>query len=636
MEKIRRYEKQIITVLASIFIYMAVVVDLNSDLSIAAVCKSSSSLCNHVLNTLFKMKVMLGNGDTNQSILFVLIMYFYYKSSHWNIITKKKLYAVVPAAIFSLNMLFAYSYQQINSWDLVFGSPFQFMMASFTGIGYFLLFKRGVEGLFLFIDKKTFAKESLLIGRWNKSIYGKFSKLKIILIILVSWLPYVIVRFPGYLSIDAMYQMKYYFFDSAISAHHPPLHTIILGTFVRFGRFLGSDNLGQYLYILLQVIIMAFVFALVMEYLNRKEINSKVKTMILLFYCFCPVFPLYATTVMKDVFYCCFFTMFFTVILYFIESDNKYIDKTKIWFVLIISMLFTSLSRKEGVFVVYLTMIVILLWMIRRYRKHHNIEKKIILKLLVSVIGTFCIIMLLNKVIFPSMGVTEGGKQEALSIPFQQTARYVSEYKEEITSEEADTIAAVLDYENLSNLYDPTISDPVKSTFNSNATNEDLIAYFKVWLQQFFKHPLVYVEATLNNNYALFYTDSRVFGYFGRDETDVEAVGISIHKIPALKNIADVITDIICFGESIPIYNLIENMATYICIFILVLANILRKKQYSYLIATIPLFLVLLVCIAGPVIVGHDRYRLPFIGVAPLLICITMMDYQKSIVKIKE
>lgn len=63
-------------------------------------------------------------------------------------------------------------------------------------------------------------------------------------------------------------------------------------------------------------------------------------------------------------------------------------------------------------------------------------------------------------------------------------------------------IDGVLRYELLAEEYYELTADPVKSTYHAEGTGE-LIAYFKVWLQQFFKHPLCYVEATWNQNYYL-------------------------------------------------------------------------------------------------------------------------------------
>ena len=71
------------------------------------------------------------------------------------------------------------------------------------------------------------------------------------------------------------------------------------------------------------------------------------------------------------------------------------------------------------------------------------------------------------------------GKQEALSVCFQQTARYVKYHGDEVTQEEEEAIKKVLNYKDIGNLYDPNLSDPVKKTFKTESTSEDLKNYFK-------------------------------------------------------------------------------------------------------------------------------------------------------------
>lgn len=84
---------------------------------------------------------------------------------------------------------------------------------------------------------------------------------------------------------------------------------------------------------------------------------------------------------------------------------------------------------------------------------------------------------------FKAARVSTVGKQEALSVCFQQTARYVKYHGDEVTGEEEAAIKKVLAYKKLAKKYQPALSDPVKGTYKSEATSTDLKNYFKVWLQ---------------------------------------------------------------------------------------------------------------------------------------------------------
>ena len=69
-----------------------------------------------------------------------------------------------------------------------------------------------------------------------------------------------------------------------------------------------------------------------------------------------------------------------------------------------------------------------------------------------------------NSILLPVWGITPGSKGEMLSIPFQQTARYVKEYPEDIMEQERLAIDNLLQYDKLAEAYNPSLSDPVKGT----------------------------------------------------------------------------------------------------------------------------------------------------------------------------
>ena len=70
-----------------------------------------------------------------------------------------------------------------------------------------------------------------------------------------------------------------------------------------------------------------------------------------------------------------------------------------------------------------------------------------------------------------------------------------------MTTKETDAIKDVLDYEHLAELYNPELSDDVKWTYNNEADKNAKKSYIETWFDQFLKHPLTYIEATLNNTY---------------------------------------------------------------------------------------------------------------------------------------
>ena len=90
-----------------------------------------------------------------------------------------------------------------------------------------------------------------------------------------------------------------------------------------------------------------------------------------------------------------------------------------------------------------------------------------------------------------------------LSIPFQQTARYVHDLEYDVTPEEQAAINAILPYEELGELYNPELSDPVKDRMKS-VTGDEFKRYLNAWLVMGLRHPGVFIQATLKNTYTYF------------------------------------------------------------------------------------------------------------------------------------
>ncbi len=89
-------------------------------------------------------------------------------------------------------------------------------------------------------------------------------------------------------------------------------------------------------------------------------------------------------------------------------------------------------------------------------------------------------------------------------------------------------------------IINPKISDPVKATYKKKATTKDLTAYFKVWVQQGLKHPVTYIEATMNQNYYLVYPlveNSTVYDTTAPDKVSAKKLAekLEVHEVPVIQ-----------------------------------------------------------------------------------------------------
>lgn len=544
--------------------------------------------------------------------LIIFILFYRLYLSKKNLKTK-----VIPvlSVIFSLFMLFGYSYMRYETSFLVFGNLLNFLLATLQFCGYYFIFTYLLNCLFIFIDKHEFKELKSKFVTYFKGHPFKVS----ILIILICWLPYIIAFYPIILSPDPTFQIKQFFGirtkyadyvpliseKMQITNHHPVIHTLMLGISLFLGHKLGNDNLGLFLYSIIQISFLAGVLAYSLKYMIKDmHINSKWGLLVLALYALVPVFPFYAMSGVKDV-------IFSGLILLYLIMLHKTLKLNKITLrngiSMLILMLLITLFRNNGIYVIILSFPFLIL-----------ARKKLWQPLLIILLITVGLFTTYTKVLLPYFKITSGSIREVLSIPFQQTARLVKYHEEDISLEDKKVIDKVLDYSDLAKRYKPGLSDKVKNKFNPYATKKDLLAYFSVWFRGFFKHPNTYIDATINNVYGFFYPEKTSWYIYHEYENRINEDGFNYHY-NNLDGLRTILTD---YGESfpyIPILGLIVNIAINTWLVFILIGYIIYKKEYSKIVLYLPALVSILVCVAGPANT-YFRYALPYIMSMPLMI----------------
>ena len=528
-------------------------------------------------------------------------------------LTKLKIFFIILLDIFLLisNVFINtgnLSYLYKNMWLILYN------LIRFIAI--YIVLKRSLIYFENFIKNHEFKlKENKIIN-----LFLKHPFLFSFIAILICWSIYVIAFYPIILSPDPSFQIKQFFnvrtkyADYAVlldnnvflTNHHPVFHTMILGYSLKLGRFLLNDNFGLFIYSLTQLLFLAFTLSLTIKYLNENNVNKKIVFIVLLLYCFIPMFPLYAMSGVKDTYYTCF------IILYVMKLDKiirfkqeKLSYKEMIQLLLI--MFAVCLFRNNGIYVLILSFPLILIY-----------SKKYFQTLLVIFIGVLAFYGTYTKVLLPSLKITDGSIRETLSIPFQQTARYVKYYNKDLSKNDIKVIDKVLGYETLAKRYNPTISDPVKNEFNKYTTKKELLAYLKVWFKCFFKHPLVYIEATLNNIYGYFSPQSTNWYIYYKYDTRITEDKLVNYHYNNLSSLRLILSSFAQGFPYIPLIGLISNIGFNAWLLLGLTTYSIFKKKKEYLIVLSPLLISLLICVASPVNT-YFRYAMPFIFIMPFI-----------------
>lgn len=446
------------------------------------------------------------------------------------------------------------------------------------------------------------------------------------ILMLIVWLPHTIISHPASIECDAWDSLYQFFGKSEFTAHHPPMFTVLLGLFASFGLSIGNINTALFMWTLLQTTICAAIMAYVLVCIDQTLHAPRWLTIsVFSIAAISPFYTCYITTIVKDSLFSFAVLLYLTELVYMHLDMNQYWNNIRHICLFCLSNLIMLLFRHNGKYIIYIMIAYLLMTFIRN--KAGSSKKYLIQSAVFLILPVFISSGLLYVVQkHYHVNVQEGeSMREALSIPFQQSARYAKYYDPETPEEEKAAIDRVIDYYALASVYEPEISDPVKSRFHYYASTKDWINYFSVWFQQFLRHPQTYMGATLNQNYYLifpkkvnsrFYYSTYVDYFYDHDFMD--EVGAA--KEMTFPKANDARIELYKLLHSLPITGAFSNIAVYNIIFIYLIIFCIIDKKKSFLWMILPIGLSDLVVLAGPAIYDNIRYALPIVYTIPLAV----------------
>ncbi len=539
-----------------------------------------------------------------------------------------ELIASILLGFFEVLALSLYYKDSLGFWVKSFGTVMLFLALWLVCAALIYLFFRLIQFLTQpkIVMKTTQNPKSSLIER--------HPFLLSVIVLCILYLPWIIIFYPGSAIYDMMYQTVQADGFMAINAHHPIFATYVIGLCSRLGLLLtGGLNLGIFLYILLQSAVCILSFSCMISFLAKRGMK---KGWLIFTLCYFGIVPLWGGAMQcgtKD-------TLFTGLFVFFLVLSAKLLlDKGSSftawnWISYGLLILLLCLYRNAILYILLPTVVVFffLLWKGKQVKRW----------LVISAAAAFVLTLVFNSVTKQVYHTgTETG--EMLSLPFQQTARYVRDHAEDMSEEEqqlVETCFGLDDYKELGKLYYPMSSDPVKARYHwwaSDQEKELLKDYFSGWLSMLKKHPGTYFEAAIAQTYG-YYSITPVIKnqkggagttvQFGPDELAVknivDASGGTLSKdlIPkspaSLAPAQEVLKNWYFFWQKIPVLDLFSKCGFYFLILLAV--TLYYAKRKNRLIAlVVPAFLLILMAIASPVN-EHIRYILPAVAALPLMI----------------
>ncbi|MCR4617802.1 MAG: DUF6020 family protein [Lachnospiraceae bacterium] len=426
---------------------------------------------------------------------------------------------------------------------------------------------------------------------------------------ILCYLPWLLGTYPGSGNPDTETQFKYYLGELPWSMWHPPLSSLLMGWLYSFGKTVVSANFGFFLYQLFQTVLAGAVYSYAMYKLLKLGIPKLGAFLGILFYALPPILGGYAAWVEKDFLFAVMLllqTVLMSEVLY-----KKEASITNCLVLFVVSGLCAFL-RNNGIYAIIPALIVLGFYL----------KKKMRLRILVTTIAVFAVYMCTTKIILPTAGVTATSISEVIGVTFQQTARFVNTYPEEVTPEEVAVIEENFQsYDKMQN-YDPTFSDPIKIYYIAT----DNKAYFKVWLSLFRKHPLTFVASYVNGAY----------GYLAPVKQDTGAYifedysGFFSEKLELSSGVSaqtrQHFIDTLNKSSYFPLTKYINTPGSYTWIIVIMFLLCCFTKKKESLILFIPAVITILVCTVSPLACAM-RYMIPVVLTTPAIVGFTIYSH---------
>ena len=529
----------------------------------------------------------------------------------------------LSGCVFGVMHTLGYSYDTLDSYGMILKSVKTLLAGALCMLALALVAACVCLLIVRLLDllRRICAREGAIDAGERKRLFI----LSAVLIFLGS-VPYLWLYYPGLNIFDTHDQLLQFFGypsyigdGSALSDHHPVFLTVVYAAFMKMGLLLGDANIGQLVYSVLNMAVIALAWAYALCVLYDLGLKKNACLMIAAFVALYPVTALYAFNMCKDVSAAPFVLIYVSQMLRIRQSDGAVMKDKRFMLLLAGNAFMLMLVRKPSMYALAFGAI----FLVIRYRG-------VRIRLAAALLGAAALFSVgYSSLLLPALGVIPGETREMLSIPFQMTARYLNTYGDDVTDEELAAVSRVLDLECVPN-YDPRLSDPVKDTSNPNLGDGNLGAYFKAFVSMGMRHPGVYLDAWLNMIYGYFYpSNSNTIVCLTLNSPDEG--GMVLRQSEALSDLRLEMHDFIYYTlRRLPGVGMLFYVNTISWAFLLLLVYGVLRGGVSAAAEWMFFFGTLGICLLSPKS-GEIRYLMPIFYALPIMLGAMILPRKEAV-----
>lgn len=461
---------------------------------------------------------------------------------------------------------------------------------------------------------RDYSSGIIVSGTRAEAFFRRKTFLLAFFVLMLAWLPYLMVFYPGNVSYDAARQLRMTLGTEKLTNQHPVAGTLLLGLFFRLGRIV-NDNFGIFTAVAAQSLLNAAAMAFSVKKILSLTGKPRIALLALTFFALNPVWGMFQQTVVKDV---PFTGLFLLYALGYLEAAEQLTDPAgsgrltkKNALLLGASSVMCCLLRHGETLVIVLSLLLLALAACRD-------KKKLLLVMLMSAalaVGG-------GRAAVAATGAGSAPTRATFSVFFQQTALYMKRHPKSVKKGERKAIDAVLDADAIGELYNPMLSDPVKNTYRENVSSRELVRYFKAWYRMFLRDPKTYFDSFLQ--FSAGYTDpfhllspqeKKPFYINSLRGKGIEGTDFHQTSSVSVRKTAKEFTDAL---PQTPVLRQLILPGTYFWLCVGCLLLLWSRRRYRQMaVLSLPL-LRMLMLLASPVS-GYIRYALPLMAITPLM-----------------
>lgn len=438
----------------------------------------------------------------------------------------------------------------------------------------------------------------------------------VFVLLICCWVPVWLAFWPGHFSADSLTQFYSYYNESPY-AHHPLVHTAILGFCMVLGIDLhpeGDGTWGLAIYCGLQMALVAAGIAYGCWWLKRRGAPRWARLAVTLLFAVGPFYAPWTFSAQKDILFGVLVLVFCMQVVDLWKFGMK---PVRLVFFVLLSVLM-MLFRNNGVYALVLC-IPFAVWWAQKGRR---------IKTAVLFIACAALYLTINNTMIYLMEAEKGSKVEILSVPLQQIARTLREDPSAIEMDEDYVLETLYGDTNPAEIYHPQISDPVKWAVDYDLLDENIPALLKLWAKMLPSHLDTYTEAFLIQNLPYFLPYSDMLYNF--DLSVHQSAWFPIEQysyIPELRKVYEEYDRTLSF-MGIPGTRLLSETAFFAWLAMAGFVYAICTRRYGCMTAFAFLLAIWFTCLLGPV--AQMRYMLGVFYSVPVLLCYLLIPGRKA------